>query len=234
MVRENPSTYRITDLEENERPRERLEKKGPAALSTAELLAILLRVGVEGENAVHLGARLLEQFGGLTGIQRANFQEVCAVYGLGPAKAAQIKAAIELGYRLLQENPELKDSISSPADAADLIRYKMQALTQEELWVILLDTRNRMIHIEEVYKGSLNSSQVRVGELFRAAIQRNAASIILAHNHPSGDPSPSPEDAALTKAVVEVGRMMDISVLDHLVIGQGTYVSMKERGLGFA
>jgi DNA repair protein RadC len=234
MVKETLSTYRITDLKEDERPRERLEKKGPSALSTAELLAILLRVGVEGENAVHLGARLLEQFGGLMGIQRANFQEVCAVHGLGPAKAAQIKAAIELGYRLLQENPELKDSISSPADAADLIRYKMQALTQEELWVILLDTRNRMIHIEEVYKGSLNSSQVRVGELFRAAIQRNAASIILAHNHPSGDPSPSPEDTALTKAVVEVGRMMDISVLDHLVIGQGTYVSMKERGLGFA
>ena len=176
MVKENPGAYRITDLEIDERPRERMEKKGPNALSTAELLAILLRVGVEGENAVQLGSRLLEQFGGLTGLQRADFQEVCGVHGIGPAKAAQIKAAIELGYRLLKENPELKDSISSPADAADLIRYKMQALQQEELWVILLDTRNRMIHIEEVYKGSLNSSQVRVGELFRAAIQRNAAS----------------------------------------------------------
>lgn len=234
MVRENSSAYRITDLAIDERPRERMEKKGPNALSTAELLAILLRVGVEGENAVQLGSRLLEQFGGLTGLQRADFQEVCAVHGLGPAKAAQIKAAIELGYRLLKENPELKDSISSPEDAADLIRYKMQALQQEELWVILLDTRNRMIHIEEVYKGSLNSSQVRIGELFRAAIQRNAASIILAHNHPSGDPTPSPEDAALTRAVVDVGKMMDISVLDHLVIGRGSYVSMKERGLGFA
>ncbi len=234
MVRESSAAYRITDLDVDERPRERLEKKGPGALSTAELLAILLRVGVEGENAVQLGSRLLEQFGGLTGLQRADFQEVCDVHGLGPAKAAQIKAAIELGYRLLKENPTLKDSISSPEDAADMIRYKMQALQQEELWVVLLDTRNRLIHIEEVYKGSLNSSQVRVGELFRAAIQRNAAAIILAHNHPSGDPTPSPEDAALTRVAVEVGKMMDITVLDHLVIGRGAYVSMKERGIGFA
>jgi DNA repair protein RadC len=234
MVRETISTYRITDLSTDERPRERMEKKGANALSTAELLAILLRVGVEGENAVQLAQRLLDQFGGLTGLQRADFQEVCSVHGLGPAKTAQIKAAIELGYRLLKENPVLADSISSPVDAADMIRYKMQGLKQEELWVILLDTRNRLITIEEVYKGSLNSSQVRVGELFRAAVQRNAASVILAHNHPSGDPSSSPEDVALTRAVVEAGKLMDIDVLDHLVIGRGEYVSMKERGLGFA
>jgi DNA repair protein RadC len=234
MVKELHTAYRITDLTADERPRERMEKKGAGALSTAELLAILLRVGVEGENAVQLGARLLDQFGGLSGLQRADFQEVCAVHGLGPAKAAQIKAAIELGYRLLKENPELKESISSPVDAADLIRYKMQALTQEELWVILLDTRNRMIHIDELYKGSLNSSQVRVGELFRAAVQRNAAAVILAHNHPSGDPAPSSEDIMLTKAAVAAGKLMDIEVLDHLVIGRGTFVSLKERGLGFA
>lgn len=156
------------------------------------------------------------------------------MHGLGPAKTAQINAAIELGYRLLKENPVLADSISSPVDAADMIRYKMQGLKQEELWVIMLDTRNRLITIDEVYKGSLNSSQVRVGELFRAVVQRNAASVILAHNHPSGDPSPSPEDVALTRAVVEAARLMDIEVLDHLVIGRGEYVSMKERGLGFA
>jgi len=234
MVKELHTAYRITDLTADERPRERMEKKGAGALSTAELLAILLRVGVEGENAVQLGARLLDQFGGLSGLQRADFQEVCAVHGLGPAKASQIKAAIELGYRLLKENPELKESISSPMDAADLIRYKMQALTQEELWVILLDTRNRMIHIDELYKGSLNSSQVRVGELFRAAVQRNAAAVILAHNHPSGDPAPSTEDIMLTKAAVAAGKLMDIEVLDHLVIGRGTFVSLKERGLGFA
>jgi len=234
MVKETQGTYRITDLDVNERPRERMEKVGASGLSTAELLAILLRVGVEGENAVELGARLLDKFGGLTGLQKADFQDLCSVHGLGPAKAAQLKAAIELGYRLLKENPDMKGSISSPVDAADLIRYKMQGLNQEELWVILLDTRNRMIHIEEVYKGSLNSSQVRVAELFKAAIVRNAASIILAHNHPSGDPSPSPEDATLTRAVCEVGKMMDIEVLDHLVIGRGSFISMKEQGLGFA
>lgn len=167
-------------------------------------------------------------------MQRADFQEVCGVRSLGPAKAAQIKAAIELGYRLLKENPEVKDSISSPEDAADLIRYKMQALLQEELCVVILDTRNRLIHNEEVYKDSLNSSQVRIAELFRAAIQRNSASIILAHNHPSGDPTPSPEDVALTRTAVEVGRMMDITMLEHLVIGRGSYVSMKEKNLGFA
>lgn len=160
------------------------------------MLAILLRVGIEGENAVRLGQRLLDQFGGLTGLQVADFQEVCAVHGLGPAKAAQIKAAIELGHRLLLENPEIKNSISSPSDAADIIRYKMQALKQEELWVNILKTRNRMIHIEEVHKGSSNSSQVWAGELFRAAIQHNGASVIVDHNHPSGDPSPSPEDVA--------------------------------------
>jgi DNA repair protein RadC len=234
MVKETPAAYRITDLSKEERPRERLETSGPQALSKAELLAILLRVGVRGENAVQLAQRILNELGGLVGIQRASFKEVCKIHGLGTAKAAQIKAAIELGYRLMQENPELTSGIGSPADAAELVRYRMQALSQEELWVILLDTRNRMLHIEQVYKGSLNSSMVRVGELFRPAIERNAASIIIAHNHPSGDPSPSPEDVALTRAVVQAGKLLDIDVLDHLVIGSGSFISMKERELGFA
>jgi len=127
----------------------------------------------------------------------------------------------------------LSGAISSPADAAELVRYEMQGLVQEQLWVILLDTRNRKIWIDKVYTGSLNASMVRVGELFRAAIQRSAASIILVHNHPSGDPSPSPEDVSLTRAAVEAGKLMDIEVLDHLVIGNGKFVSMKEKGLGF-
>ncbi len=233
MTRETRATYRIKDLSVDERPRERLERNGPEGLSKAELLAILLRVGVEGENSIQLGERILFELGGLRGIQRASFAEVCNIHGLGPAKAAQIKAAIELGRRLTLEAPELSGAISSPADAAELVRYEMQGLVQEQLWVILLDTRNRKIWIDKVYTGSLNSSMVRVGELFRAAIQRSAASIILVHNHPSGDPSPSPEDAALTRAAVEAGKLMDIEVLDHLVIGNGKFVSMKEKGLGF-
>ena len=225
--------YRIHDLEENERPRERLARLGAQSLSNAELIAILLRVGVPGENAVQVGQRLLQHFGGLSGLHRADFQEVCAQHGLGAAKASQIKAAIELGRRLTLESPEERPSIHSPQDAADLLMYEMGALEQEHLRVLLLDTRNRVLHIEEVYQGSLNSSQVRVGELFKAAIRRNAAAIIVAHNHPSGDPSPSPDDIAITRAIVQAGKLLDVDVLDHVVIGRGRFVSLKERGLGF-
>jgi DNA repair protein RadC len=233
MVKEGLAPYRITDLDEEERPRERLAKLGPQALSKPELLAILLRVGVQGENAVQVGQRLLQAFGGLAGLQRASFAEVCQQRGMGSAKAAQVKAAIELGNRLRLETPDEKPAIHSPADAAALVQYEMAGLTQEHLWVINLDTRNRMLNIEKVYVGSLNSSMVRVGELFKPAIQRNAASIIVVHNHPSGDPTPSPEDIALTKSIVQAGKLLDIELLDHLVIGQNKFVSMKERGLGF-
>ncbi len=233
MVKETPGTYRIADLLEEERPRERLAAFGPEALNKAELMAILLRVGVEGENSIQLGQRILTEMGGLRGIQRATFSEVCKIHGLGPAKVAQIKAAIELGKRLIQEGADAETPISTPGQAADLVRYTMQGLNQEELWVICLDTRGRKIYIDPLYKGSVNTSQVRVGELFRAAIQKNAASIIMVHNHPSGDPSPSPEDVALTRGAVQAGKLLSIDVLDHLVIGAGSYVSLKEKGLGF-
>ena len=232
-MKEQTASYRITDLEETERPRERMAKLGPEALSNAELLGILLRVGVKGENAVQMGQRLLVDMGGLTGLHRVSFDEVCRQHGMGPAKAAQVKAAIELGNRLKAESPEEKPVIHCPDDAARLLQYEMSALAQEHLRVVVLDTRNHLISIEKIYVGSLNSSMVRVGELFRPAIQRNAASIIVVHNHPSGDPTPSSEDVTLTKAIVQAGKLLDIEVLDHLVIGQGRYVSLKERGLGF-
>jgi DNA repair protein RadC len=233
-MKEAYTTYRITDLDQSERPRERLAKLGPQALSTAELLAILLRVGVMGENAVQVGQRLLQSLGGLAGLQRASYEEVCSQHGVGPAKAAQIKAAIELGRRLVVEAPEERPTIHSPADAAALLQYEMSALEQEELRVILLDTRNRVMDITSVYRGSLNSSQVRVGELFKAAIRRNCAALVVVHNHPSGDPAPSPDDIAITRAIVQAGKLLDVDVLDHLVIGRGRYVSLKERGLGFS
>jgi DNA repair protein RadC len=232
-MREQTSTYRITDLASSERPRERLAKLGSQALSNAELLAILLRVGVSGENAVQVGQRLLQVFGNLAGIHRAAFEEVCAQRGIGPAKAAQIKAAIELGHRMSLESPEERPSIHSPADAAALVQYEMSVLEQEYLKVMLLDSRNRVLDIIEVYHGSLNSSQVRVGELFKAAIRRNSAAVIILHNHPSGDATPSPDDIALTRAIVQAGKLLDIEVLDHLVIGRNQFVSLKERGLGF-
>lgn len=233
MSRESPATYRITDLSTSERPRERLAELGPQVLSNAELLAILLRVGIEGENAVQMGQRLLRDLGGLHGLRRASFLDLSRQRGLGMAKASQIQAAIELGLRLSVLSPEDRPTISSPADAAALVQYEMSALDQEHLRVINLDTRNRVINVEKLYVGSLNASTVRVGELFRPAIARNAASIIVLHNHPSGDPTPSPEDVALTRSIVQAGKLLDIAVLDHLVIGQGRWVSLKERGLGF-
>lgn len=225
-------TYRIADLHESDRPRERLASLGPQVLTNAELIAILLRVGVHGENAVELGQRLLQKFGGLRGLHRAPLNELTDQHGIGEAKAAQIKAAIELGRRLTLDSPEERPAINSPADAASLVQYEMSALEQEHLRVILLDRRNRVLEILEVYKGSVNSSQVRVGELFRDAIRTNASALIIVHNHPSGDPTPSPDDVVVTRAIAQAGKLLDIDVLDHLVIGQGKWVSLKERGFG--
>jgi DNA repair protein RadC len=232
-VDEQSASYRITDLAESDRPRERLARLGPQALNSAELLAILIRVGVKGENAVQVGQRLLQTFGGIRGLHKATFEEVKAQRGLGEAKASTIKAAIELGRRLSLEAPEERPVINSPADAAALVMYEMSALEQEHLRVMLLDTRNQVIDIVELYHGSLNISMIRVGEVFKPAVRRNIASIIVVHNHPSGDPTPSPDDMAVTRAIVEAGKLLDIEVLDHLVIGQGKFVSLKERGLGF-
>jgi DNA repair protein RadC len=226
--------YRIADLPADERPRERLERLGAGALNTAELLAILLRVGVPGENAVQVGNRLLSAFGGLAGLHRAPFEELCNQHGIKKAKAAQIKAAIELGNRLSVLSPEERPIINSPADAAALVSYEMSGLEQENLRVILLDTRNRVLGIEKIYVGSVNSSQVHIGDVFKPAIRRSAPAIIVVHNHPSGDPTPSPDDIAVTRAITQAGKLLDINVLDHMVIGQNRWVSLKERGLGFS
>jgi DNA repair protein RadC len=179
--------YRITDLATDERPRERLEHLGPQVLATSELLAILLRVGVPGENAVQVGQRLLKEFGGITGLHRAPFDELCNQHGIGKAKAAQIKAALELAHRFSLK-PEERPAVNSPADAAALVDYEMSVLEQEHLRVILLDTRNHVLEVVEIYKGSVNSSQIHVGEIFKAAIRRNAPALIVVHNHPSGAP----------------------------------------------
>lgn len=229
-----PYTPRITDLPSADRPRERLAQTGAASLSTAELLAILLRVGVAGENAMRVAERMLIEVGGLPGLHRATYADLCGHKGIGPAKAAQLMAAIELGARIATALPAEAPVISSPADAASLLMFRMAALDQEHLYVILLDTRNRVLCPPlEIYHGSLNTSLIRVAEVFRDAIKLNAASMIVAHNHPSGDPAPSPEDVAVTRALVEAGKLLDIEVLDHLVIGRHRFTSLKERGLGF-
>jgi DNA repair protein RadC len=223
----------IREMPAGERPRERLENYGPAALSNAELLAIILRTGVSGQSVLNLSQALLAKHGGLMGLARASFAELCAEHGLGPAKTTQLKAALELGRRLLVESPDARPQVTSPADAANLVLLEMGVLEKEEVRVVLLDTRNRVLSIPTIYVGSLNTNVVRVAELFRDAIRHNAAAIIVVHNHPSGDPTPSPEDVRLTEMLVQAGKLMDIEVLDHLIIGQGRFVSLKERGLGF-
>ena len=232
---EDDASYRpmIRDIPAGERPRERLRRYGAGSLSTAELLAILLRVGVKGENVVDLATRLLAQYGGLRGLAKAGFGELEKIKGVGPTKVTQIKAAFELGRRLMVEAPDERPQIRSPADAANLVMMEMGLLDQEHLRLLLLDTRNRVLGIPTVYIGSLNTSVVRVGELFRYALQANCAAIIVVHNHPSGDPTPSPEDINVTRRIVEAGELLDVEVLDHLIIGRQRFVSMKERKLGF-
>ncbi len=224
---------RIADMHEDERPRERLLAYGAAALSNAELLAILLRVGIHGENAVMLAQRLLTTFGGLPGLSRASAQELGALKGLGEAKACQLLAALELGKRLSVASPVDRPIITGPADAANLVSLEMSLLDHEQLRVMLLDTKNRVYNILTVYKGTVNTSQVRVAEVFKEAIRQNYPAIIVAHNHPSGDPTPSRDDVRVTRDIVAAGELLGVSVLDHLVIGQQAFVSMKERGLGF-
>jgi DNA repair protein RadC len=233
---ESDTTFvpRIGDMASEDRPRERLAQAGPEALSNAELMAILLRVGMQGENAVRLAERLLSHHGGLVGLLKLSYDDLCQVKGIGPAKAAQLKAAVELGRRMAAASPQEKPVINSPADAASIVMYEMRALDQEIVRVMLLDTRNRLMGMADVYKGSLNTSMIRVGELFREAVKQNAASIIVIHNHPSGDPSPSPDDVAVTRLMVEAGRLLDTPVHDHIIIGSQRFVSLKERGLGFS
>lgn len=226
-------TYTIHDMPTDERPRERFAQVGAAGLSSAELLAIILRTGNRGESVVRMAERVLATFDGLPGVARASLKELQQVNGIGPAKATEMQAALELGRRLLATMPKERPQIKSPADAANLLMSEMAFLEQEHLRVLLLDTRNRVISIPTVYIGSLNASIVRVGELFRPAIKENAAAIVIAHNHPSGDPSPSAEDIRMTKAVKQAGELLNIDLLDHIVIGRNRFVSLKERGLGF-
>jgi|YNPNPStandDraft_1061719.scaffolds.fasta_scaffold49408_4 DNA repair protein RadC len=223
----------IKELPEGERPRERLEHYGAAALSTAELIAIILRVGTRDENVLRLAQRLLTAYGGLAGLAQAPFSELVEIKGMGEAKVTQLKAAFELGRRLLVAAPHERPTVRSPADVANLLLLEMGMLEQEHLRTVLLDSKNHVLKVHTVYIGSLNTTAVRVAELFREAIRLNCAALIVAHNHPSGDPTPSPEDVQVTRQIVEAGKLLNIDVLDHLIIGQARWVSLKERGLGF-
>ena len=225
---------RIRDLPASERPRERLRQLGAGGLSNPELLAIVLRVGSGRESAIALATRLLARWGGLAGLARASFGELCAEHGMGEAKAAQVKAALELGRRLLAASPEERPVVRSPKDVANLLLADMALLEQEHLRVVLLNTRNHVLGVPEVYKGTVNSAQVRVADVFREAVREGCPAIVVVHNHPSGDPEPSREDVEVTRQMVLAGELLGIEVLDHLVLARGGYVSLRERGLGFS
>jgi len=222
---------RIRELPTSERPRERLRDQGAHALSNAELLAIILRTGSAKQSVLSLSASLLARHGGLGGLARLSFSDLVNERGLGEAKAAELVATFTLAQRIAALQPEDRPVIRSPADVMALLGGEMSFLDQERLRVLLINIRNQVTAMTEVYKGSVTVAQVRVAELFREAIRQNAPSMILVHNHPSGDPSPSPDDVVLTKQVVEAGQLLQIDVLDHVVIGEKRWVSMKQMGL---
>ena len=223
----------IRQLPASERPRERLRDRGATALSNSELLAIILRTGTPSENALALANAALARFGGLPGLVRASFGELCTQHGMGEAKAAQVKAALELGLRLVSAQPEERATVRSPQDVSNLLLAEMGLLEQEHMRVLLLNTKNQVLAMPEVYKGSVNTAQVRVSELFREAIREVCPAIIVVHNHPSGDPTPSSDDIEMTRELIEAGKLLDIEVLDHIVIASRGIVSLREGGLGF-
>jgi len=230
-IREAPP-HTIQAMSASERPRERLQQHGARVLSDAELIAIILRTGSKGQNVLNLADELLREFGRLGGLARANYEELARVKGVGKTKATELCAAFELGYRGMLATLD-RTQIHSAADAAQYLN-NLHALEQEEMHVLLLDTKNRLVGSQRVYEGSVHTTVIRVGELFREAIRKNCTHIIVAHNHPSGDPTPSPEDVAVTQEIVRAGKILDIEVLDHVVIGSGSqFTSLKERGLGF-
>lgn len=228
-----PTPYdqpKLKSLPLREQPAYRVAQN-PAACNLSELLAAV----IGGPKQIEVAQDLLAHFAGdIRRLYQAHPVELAKVRGISEATAVRIKAALQLGLRLNLPNDE-RPTINSPSDAAGLVQYEMSLLEKEHLRVILLDTRNHVLDIVQIYEGSVNCSQVRVGEVFKPAVARNAPSIIVLHSHPSGDPTPSPDDVAVTRAIVQAGKLLDVSCLDHIVIGHGSrWVSMKERGLGFS
>ena len=228
-------SYRLMlrEMAPDERPREKLKLRGPAALSDGDLLAIILNTGIVGETVTDVAQRLLAQHGGLRGLFRMETSELAALRGLGDAKAVRLQAALELGRRLAVLSPDDRPKVGSPDDIANLLQIEMSALGQEQLRVVLLDTKHQIVAVRTVYQGSVNQAQVRVAEVYRDAVRQNAPAIVAVHNHPSGDPTPSAADVALTVELVRAGELLDITLLDHLIIGQGRWLSLKRLGLGF-
>lgn len=224
---------RLRELPIAERPRERLCQRGPGSLTNAELIGLLWGSGTARRNAVDLAAEALAVHGGLAGLDAASQVELEQLSGVGTARAGQLIAAFELGRRLLADWPAGRFAVRTPRDLADRLVLQMGRLEREELRVVVLNTKNMVLSIQTVYQGNVSTALVRIGELFRDAVRQHGASVILVHNHPSGDPTPSPDDLHLTAEAVAAGRLLDVPVLDHLVIGHDAYVSLRDRGVAF-
>lgn len=225
-------SFTIHDLPVSERPRERLNKYGVEALSAQEILAIILGRGISGESVTVTSQRLLSQFGNLRGIADATIEELAKVRGIGPAKASQIKAAFELANRLAHSHEsEKKSVVKAPEDVVNLIQKKLKGKKKEYFLVLCLDTRGKLIKMSEVSVGSLDSSIVHPREVFKEALTASAASVIFAHNHPSGEPEPSEDDIKLTKRLADAGDILGIEVLDHVITGDNDFRSLKREGL---
>ncbi len=230
-AKETARPLTVKELPAAERPRELLLAKGPSALSNAGLLAILLRTGTSRESVLRLAEQLLARHGGLSGLGGLAPQEMSKLKGIGPAKAVTVAAAVELGKRMAAMAAGERPVVRSPQDAAELMLPRLRYEKKELFIALLLSTKNHVLASPTLAVGTLSASVVDPRELFREAINHNAASVVLVHNHPSGDPTPSQEDVALTRKMSEAGRLLDISVLDHLIIGDGKYVSLKEKGI---
>ncbi|MGN1401316.1 MAG: DNA repair protein RadC [Bacillus sp. (in: firmicutes)] len=224
------STLMIRDFPESEKPRERFIRNGPQSLSNKELLALLLRTGTKNESVLQLSERLIAHFDGLRMLKDASIEEMISINGIGEAKAIQILAAVEFGRRITNLCYDDRFVICSPEDCANYCMNDMRFLSQEHFVCLYLNTKNQVLHRQTIFIGSLNASIVHPREVFKEAFRRSAASIICLHNHPSGDPTPSREDIEVTKRLVECGELIGISVLDHLIIGEKKYVSLKEKG----
>lgn len=221
----------MKELPADERPREKMKERGAQALGNSELLAILLRTGNFQESALRIAENLLDRQGGLAGFGNATLEDFEQVKGVGEAKAITVMAAIELGRRVTTLAPAARAVIRTPDDVAALLMPRFRYETKESFIAILLSTKNHVLKTPVISIGSLNASIVHPRELFREAINASAAAVILAHNHPSGDPAPSPEDVSLTRKLVDAGKLLDIPVLDHIVLGDGKYISFKEKGI---
>jgi len=221
----------ITEWPEDERPRERLLKQGAAALSDAELVAIFLRVGVKGKSAVDLARDLVVEFGSLNGLFAASEVDLCAIHGIGQAKYVQLQAVLEMARRALVEDIRLTDALTSPKSVRDYLKLTLARLAHEVFVAVFLTSQNRVIKVEEIFRGTLTQTSVYPREIVKLALAHNAASVIFAHNHPSGEPNPSQADRALTKTLADALALIDVRVLDHFIVAPGASLSFAEQGM---